>query len=73
MKQKSGRSLENWLFYCRRSILDLNLVRGIDITDGNIKITIASTSMTQGAGWTKQQHDKAAASLSEVTRLRLIY
>ena len=47
-----------------RSLIQMNLVRGAEVRDGKVKITLASTAIpAQYHSWLK---DKAAAAVSEL-------
>jgi metal-sulfur cluster biosynthetic enzyme len=57
-----------------RSVVALNLVRGITISDGEVKIVLASTGLMLGAqDWVQSQAREAIQKLSEVKGVTVEY
>jgi len=56
----------------KRSIVGLNMVRGINISDGKVDITLASTGLIPGAqDWIKNKAQEAIKNLPEVTEVTI--
>ena len=69
------RSLETVLVpAARRSIVGLNLVRGVTISDGKVNIALASTGLIPGAqDWIKTKAREAIEKLPEVKEVTVEY
>ncbi len=74
-EQQVIKSLETVLVpAARRSIVGLNLVRGVTISDGRVKIALASTGLIPGAqDWIKAKAKKAIEKLPEVSEVKVEY
>ena len=58
----------------KRSIVGLNLVRGITISDGRVNIALASTGLIPGAqDWVKAKTKEAIEKLPEVSEVKVEY
>ncbi|OGO19704.1 MAG: ATP-binding protein [Chloroflexi bacterium RBG_16_50_9] len=58
----------------RRSIVGLNLVRGVTISDGKVNIALASTGLIPGAqDWVKARAREAIEKLPEVSEVKVEY
>jgi Mrp family chromosome partitioning ATPase len=58
----------------KRSIVGLNLVRGVTISDGRVKIALASTGLIQGAqDWIKTKAREAIEKLPEIKEVTVEY
>jgi Mrp family chromosome partitioning ATPase len=58
----------------KRSIVGMNLVRDITITDGSINIALASTGLVPGAqDWVRDRAKEAIEKLPEVTEVKVEY
>ena len=58
----------------KRSVVGLNLVRNITISDGKVGLTLASTGLIPGAqDWIKDKVIKAAGALSGVSEVEVTY
>ncbi len=56
----------------KRSIVGLNMVRGINISDGKVDITLASTGLIPGAqDWIKNKAQEAIKNLPEVKEVTI--
>jgi len=69
------KSLETVLVpAAKRSIVGLNLVRGITISDGKVTIALASTGLIPGAqDWIKNKTREAIEKLPEVKEVTVVY
>jgi len=69
------KSLETVLVpAAKRSIVGLNLVRGITISDGKVNIALASTGLIPGAqDWIKNKTREAIEKLPEVKEVTVVY
>jgi Mrp family chromosome partitioning ATPase len=74
-KEQIKQSLESVLVpAAKRSIVGLNMVRGINISDGKIDITLASTGLIPGAqDWIKDKTYEAIKKLPEVIEVTVNY
>ncbi len=74
-KEQVNESLEAVLVpAARRSIVGLNLVRGITISDGKVSIALASTGLIPGAqDWIKTKVMEAVEKLPEVKEVTVEY
>jgi len=58
----------------KRSIVGLNLVRGVTISDGKVNIALASTGLIPGAqDWIKTKAREAIEKLPEVIEVKVEY
>jgi Mrp family chromosome partitioning ATPase len=58
----------------KRSIVGLNMVRGINISDGKLEITLASTGLIPGAqDWVKNKTREALEKLPEIKEVTVNY
>jgi len=58
----------------KRSIVGMNLVRGITISDGKINVTLASTGLIPGAqDWVRDRAKEAIGKLPEASEVKVEY
>lgn len=58
----------------KRSVVGLNMVRGINVSDGKVDITLASTGLIPGAqDWIKNKTHEAVINLPEVKEVTVNY
>jgi len=58
----------------KRSIVGLNMVREVDISDNRVKVTLASTGLIVGAqDWIKNKAKEAIETLPEVNEVEVIF
>lgn len=58
----------------RRSITGLNMVRGVNISDGRVTVTLASTGLIPGAmDWIKTRTQEAVKTLADVSQVDVEY
>jgi ATP-binding protein involved in chromosome partitioning len=74
-EEKIIESLEEVLVPAiKRSIVGLNLVRNVTISDKKVKVTLASTGLIMGAQhWIKDKVIKAIDSLPEVNEVEMAF
>jgi hydrogenase maturation protease len=74
-EEQVRQSLETVLVpAAKRSIVGLNLVRDVTISDGKVNIVLASTGLIPGAqDWIKTKTEEAIAKLPEVNEVRVEY
>jgi Mrp family chromosome partitioning ATPase len=74
-EEQVKQSLESVLVpAAKRSIIGLNMVREINISDGKVNITLASTGLIPGAqDWIKSKTQEAIKKLSEIKEVTVSY